>query len=317
MTTDEQTFKVDNFFIQAAPGLIGAKPVQLSLPYPGQEPFSKFDFWVAMGCYSLVNPKNPKEPVVVSLTQFVEILDFAKTVARSSDGYSRMTYTSDAYAQVKESLHRLFSVEVNLRGEYLVRVKTKGKRQRRPVEYHGRLLASYMYIYPADVIPPDQLPEAKRRNINEAKTRKGEPGPPVWERVDGVKPDAIQFRIADEMLRGLTGEDPNIGSTIFPVRVFKLRRELPSRDKTTPTVLAWVIRQTSRKPKIALDKLVKWVGFAGRNVERNRQRVLDSLKTLQSAGVVESFSHNAKTDVLTIIKADDWVFGAAEDDVEA
>jgi hypothetical protein len=177
MTTDEQTFKVDNFFIQAAPGLIGAKPVQLSLPYPGQEPFSKFDFWVAMGCYSLVNPKNPKEPVVVSLTQFVEILDFAKTVARSSDGYSRMTYTSDAYAQVKESLHRLFSVEVNLRGEYLVRVKTKGKRQRRPVEYHGRLLASYMYIYPADVMPPDQLPEAKRRNVNEAKTQEGRTRP--------------------------------------------------------------------------------------------------------------------------------------------
>jgi hypothetical protein len=45
---------------------------------------------------------------------------------------------------------------------------------------------------------------------------------------------------------------------------------------------------------------------------------LDSLKTLQSAGsrrVIQPQS--AKTDVLTIIKADDWLFGAAEDDVEA
>ena len=310
--TDDKTFKVDNVFIQAAPGMIGAKSIQLSL-LPDQGLFSMFDFWVAMGCYSLVNPKSPKAPVTVSLTQFVELLDFAKTVATSDAGYSWSTYSSDSYALVRDSLHRLFSVEFNFRGEYLVRTKPKGRRQRRSVEYHGRFLSSYMYIYPPDVIPPDQLPEAKRRNVNEAKTRKGESGPPVWELNDGSKPEAIQFRIADEMLGGLTREDPNIGATIFPVRVFLLRRSLPSRDKTTPTLLAWVIRQTNRRPKIGLDKLVKQVGFAGRNAGRNRQRVLDSLDTLLKAGVIESVAHDPKTDFVTIVKASDWHFGHGEE----
>lgn len=310
--TDDKTFHVDNFFMQAAPGIIGARATQLSLP--GMEPFSIFDFWVAMGCYSLVDPKKPKEPVTVTLSQVIEVLDFAKTIATDAAGYAWATYSSDSYALIRESFHRLYSVDVNIRGEYSVRTRQGGRRQRRPVEYHGRLLSSYMYIYPRDVIPPDQLPESKRKNVNQAKTLKGEPGPPVWELTDGPKPEAIQFRIADEMLRGLTKEDPNIGATIFPVRVFQLRRSLPSRDKTTPTVLAWVIRQTSRRPKIALDKLVKWVGFAGRNVERNRRSVLQSLATLKKAGVIEAFDHDPKTDQVKIVKADEWHYSPREEE---
>lgn len=302
----DKTFKIDNVVVEAALTIFGKQTPQMHLP--GMEPFGPFDLWAVMGCYSLVNPKRPGDPVTVTLTDFLEVLDFSRTLSEALGHYR--TFPSDDYTKVRETLHRLFTVEAVYKGEWKVKTGRRGRPRRQVVEYHFRVLTSYMYIYPPDVIPPDQLPESKRRNVNRAKTLKNEPGPPVWELVDGPRPQAIQFRINEELVRGIAKEDPNIGATILPIHVFKLRRRIPNRDTTTIRLLLWVCRQADKSPKIGLDKLVDKMGLSPRSGERNRETILRSLRLLTDFGVIRSFDHEVAGDMLTIVKDDEWHFPA-------
>lgn len=300
----DNTFKLDNVIIQAAPALFGKRNPQLYLP--GMEPFGPFDLWVVLGCYSLLDPKKPTAPREVSLTEFIEILDFSRTISEALGYYP--TFPSDAYAMVRESLHRLFTVEAVY----------SGKRKQRPFTRHARILASYTYIYPPDVIPPDQLPESKRRNVNRAKTTGNEEGPPVYQYKDGPRPEAIQFRISEELLGGLIKADSHIGATTLPVAIFKLRRKLANKH-TAVRLLLWVARQTKKSPAIGLDKLCRQLNVfdpKGRNVQRTRDDVVGALALLQELGVVEGFSHDQQSDILRITKAEAWHFPSRKDDDE-
>ena len=311
----DQTFKLDNVVIQTAPTLFGKRtPGQLYLP--GMEPFGPFDLWVVFGCYSLLDPKKPSDPVVVTLTDFLEILDFSRTLSEALGFYR--TFPSDAYALVRESLHRLFTVEAIYRGDWTVKTGKRGRPKRQVVEYHSRILASYAYIYPPDVIPPDQLPETKRRNVNRAKTTRNEEGPPIYQYKDGPRPEAIQFRISEELPRGLTRTDPNIGATTLRREIFKLRRKLANKH-TAVRLLLWVARQTKKSPAIGLDKLCRQLNLfdeKGRNVQRTRDDVVAALALLEELEVVEGFEHDPQSDILTITKAESWHFPAHENDEE-
>lgn len=303
----DKTFRLDNIVIEAVPTLFGTtKKSQLYLP--GMEPFGTFDLWATLACYSLLDPAKPAAPVTVTLTDFVELLNFSRTISEALGHYR--TFPSDAYAMVRESLHRLFTVEAVFAGDYQVKTGKRGRPRKQVVEYHFRIITSYKYIYPAGTILPDQLPESRRRNVNRAKTLKGEEGPPIWASIEGPKPDAVEFRVSEELIRGLTKEDPHIGATILRHEIFKLRRRIPPRDTTTVKTLLFVCRQISKTWRITLDKLVARMKLDPANTGRNRTTVLRSLSLLQSLGVIEGFSHNPKTDVVTIEKADDWHFPA-------
>lgn len=307
---DNKTFRLDNVVIQNAPKLFGSRTPQLYLP--GMEPFGPFDLWAMAGCYSLLDPKKPENPVVVKLTDLLEVLNFARTISEALGHYA--TFASKDYEMIRESLHRLFTVEVVLTGEYNVKKPgRRGRPQKRLVEYHTRILASYAYIYPPNVIPPDQLPDSRRRNVNKAKTLSNEPGPPIYELANGPRPEAVELRISPELLRGLTGEHPNIGATVFPVKIFELRRKIPPRDSTTIKLILWVCRQTKESPRIGLDKLCRQLELfdpKGRNIQRTRDGVLAGFALLQKLGVIDDFIHDPGTDIMTIKKADGWHFPA-------
>jgi hypothetical protein len=268
------------------------------------EPFGMFDLWVVFGCYSLLNPKKPTDPVVVTLTDFLEILDFSRVLSEALGFYR--TFPSDAYALVRESLHRLFTVEAVYRGEWSVKTGKRGRPKRQVVEYHSRILSSYAYIYPPDVIPPDQLPESKRRNVNKATTPTGEPPPPIWMLKNGPKPEGIRYRIAEDLLRGITGDDPHIGATIVPVRIFGLRPTF-QQYPTATKLLGWTIRQTNQEIKRDLDNLAYHMNMKGKDRHKNRRNLLDYLALLKEAGVIEDLVVEGET--VTFSKSADWHFG--------
>jgi hypothetical protein len=296
----DKTFKFDNVLIEFAPSLFSANKPQLYLP--GMEPFGIFDLWTLLACYSLLDPDDPAQPVRVTLTEFIETLEFSRIISRALGG--NRTFPSDSYRHVRESLHRLFSAEVVLHGNWSV-TNGHGPPRKQHIELHTRILASYTYIYPPGIIPPDQLPESKRRNVNTAWTTSHEPGPPIYELANGPRPQAIVFRISEDLLRGLTKDGQNIGATAFPRKIFSLRNKIHPRDETTVQLLLWIPRQTKQIIKIGFDKLIERLRLDKRQPLRNQKAIRKSLELLQSCGVVEGFSHD-KNDMLTITKAPDW-----------
>jgi len=97
---------------------------------------------------------------------------------------------------------------------------------------------------------------------------------------------------------------------------FELGRKLPPRDATTLKTILWGCRQTKESPRIALDKLCRRLNVydpKGRNVDRSRKSVLASLDRMQDLGVIDGFSHDQTTDILTIKKAGDWHFPVDRD----
>lgn len=313
----EDTFLIDNVVAQNIPALFGTRTPQLYL-LPDMEPLGPFDLWAMLGCFSLLDPKKPSQSVRVTLTGFLEILDFVRTISHALGHYP--TFASNDYSMVKESLHRLFTVEAIFVGEYRVKTGRPGRPAKQLVEYHARVLASYAYIYPPDVVPPDQLPEPKRRNVNKAKTLKNEDGPAVFERTD-LRPEAIEFRISEELLRGLTKTDPNIGATIVPVKIFRLRRQIGNRP-TVVKVLLWIIRQTTKSPKIRIDRLLAALGLDRdtRNRSRTEEGVLNALDFLKDLGVVEEWRiepHKRTGErMIVVTKGEDWHYPTHTDEGE-
>lgn len=308
----DKTFKVDNAVLESL-GAFGARTPIPSQPYlPGMAPLGPFDLWLTLGCYSLLNPKRPGDPVVTTLTDILATLDFSQTLARASyPGYTWTTYASDDYDRVSEAFHRLRTVEFPIFGYWKMARPGKGRRRRSLVESHAGILSDYGYVYPDDVLPPDQVAEARRRNVNRALTAKGDQGPIIY-RLTDVKPEGIYFRMSAPVITALVeGEREHIGATIFRAELFKFRRQI-GRNLGATKLLLRICRQTSRQWKIDLDKLVKQAGYdADDQPTRNRQQALRALETIRSLGVITAFDHDPKTDRVVIVKADRWHFPAS------
>ena len=318
----DDTFRVDNSTLEHLRnfGRNTPKPGQMYLP--GMEPLGPFDLWLTLGCYFLIDPKKPTAPVFMDLSSILRTLDFSQTLAKATGDYQWLTFSSDDYVRIKEAFHRLRTVEFPIWGYLNFAAKGKSRRSRKLVESHAGILASYGYYYPADVIPPDQLPEGKRRNVNQALTYTNETGPAIFQRTD-VKPEGVFFQMSEPVVRGLMeGETRHIGATILPVEVFQFRNQL-SRNLTATKLLLRTCRQTSKKWTIGLDKLVAQAGLGEtRNVGRDRQAALDAVGLLAKLGVVEGFHHDPKTDKVVILKSNKWHFpranrGELEDFIES
>lgn len=315
--TDEKVFKVDNTILERLDAFGARNPIP-SQPYlPGMAPLGPFDLWLTLGCYSLLNPRKPTDPVVTTLTDILTTLDFSQTLARASYGYSWTTYSSDDYARVAQAFHRLRTVEFPVYGYWRLPGVGKGRPRRRLVESHTGILSDYGYTYGPDVLPPDQVADSKRKNVNLALTKSNEPGPVIYRRTD-VEPEGIYFRMSPPVIGSLIeGEKNHIGATIFRSELFRFRRQI-ARNLGATKLLLRICRQTSKQWRIDLDKLVKQVGLDDENVSRNRSAVLKSLETMQSLGVITAFDHDPKTDRVSIVKAARWHFPTRplEDDEE-
>lgn len=295
----ETTFKVDNWLIQETYNLFGARRAgQMFLP--GMEPFGPFDLWATFALYSLLDPNNPTAAVETTPTELLETLEFAKTVSEALGGYA--TFTSEQYALIEEALHRLYSVEVNLEGFYSVKTGGRGRPSKQRVAYRGRILVEYAYIYPPEVTPPEHT-RGKRVNVNRTKTTNGEPPPPIWKLADGPRPVGIMYRLSPRLTEGLQGG--NIGKTIFPLQLFKLRPQLQPYPIAT-RLLVWISRQTKRTFSRTVDGLASEINVKGKDRRRTRKTLLDYLALLKDLGIVEDFA--AVGDRVTITKAAAWHF---------
>lgn len=321
MTTKPTTFKVDNQLIANAPrtflakrGKINVEAVQLALP-GDFAPFGPFDYWATLALYSKVNPKNPIAPVETTYTDLLRTLEFAKTINDALEGYS--TFTSDQYHMIEEALHRLFTVEVNWKNYWTVKTGKKGRPKKQWVEYHGRLLASFQYTYAPGVTPPSmQRDKAKKRNVNKAKKSTGEVGPAIYREVEGPRPIGIAYTFAPDMVRGLTGDNPNIGATILPVKIFELRTQGFGQNPTATHLLLWVCRTTSSPFKIDLSKLADLLNMNTKNPSRNRAALIGAFAMLKRSGVVEDYTIDDVKNQVTFTKSPDWHFArAGEEDV--
>ena len=305
------TFKVDNIFIQGVPALFGQKrAVQLALP--GLAPFGTFDLWATLALYSLLDPDKPEEEHQTTYTELLSTLQFTRNV---SEALGFETFTTGEYRLVEETLHRLFTVEVQTKGFYRVPVvnqKTgkpgRGRPKKRPVDYRGRILVTLRYIYPADVESPDHLPPSKRRNVNRAKTLNGETPPAIWQRTEGPRPVAVGFRFHPDLVEGLKGG--NIGATTIDLRLFGLRKTL-GRNLTATRLLVWTLRQTAQTLTRRLSGLADELNLEARQPSRSRAALVAAFDLLKTAGVVADFSTFERDDGetwVTFTKAADWHF---------
>lgn len=303
------TFKVDNQLIQHAPRLFSTRrpsdqAVQLFLP--GLEPFAAFDYWVTIGLYSLLDPKDPTAPVVTTPTELAGVLAFAKEAA-VIDGYETETYASDAFEMIHSALHRLYSVEVNLIGFWAVRTGGRGRPRKQPIVWKGRILSNYAYVLPegADLPPPDFAPE-RYVNVNRVKVLpNGQQPPPIW-KPKGVRPAGIRYTFDPDMVRG------RIGSTILPRDVFALRTTPIGRSPIVTRLLFWVCRQVARTKKQDLDGLADQLRIQSKSRKQNREALLRGFRLLKEYGVIDDFaSTNPKASrvFVTFTKADGWYFG--------
>ena len=302
--TDRDTFKIDNWLLENMPKTFGARALQLHFPIPSLEPFGIFDFWATMGLYYHLDPRKPTDPVVIKPTTLLETLEFSREISDALAGYD--TFSSRSYRMLDSALHRLYSVEVDWRNFWNVRTGKRGRPQKQWVEYKGRILTTYAYVYPPDVIPPDQLPESKRRNVNKVTTPTNEPPPPIWMLENGPKPQGVRYRIAEDLLRGITGDDPHIGATIAPARIFKLRATFKQYPIATK-FMAWTIRQANPHIKRNLDVLAQQLNMKGKDRGKTHRSLLEYADLLQGAGVIEDLAHEGEDILFT--KAIDWYYG--------
>lgn len=303
------TFKVDNALIQNAPQLFASSrrggAVQLSLPGLA---FGPFDYWATLALFSLLDPQRPGDPVQTTPTELLRTLEFAREVSDALAGYE--TFQTEGYHLVNDALHRLYTVEVSWRHYWSVRSGKVGRPKKQWVDYRGRILVSYQYTYAPGVTPAHMLPPGRRQNVNTAKTLNGEAGPPIWREVDGPRPVGIEYRLSPDLVKGLTGEAGNIGATIFPVKIFKLRPTFGPYPTAT-RLLIWACRQTAKTMTRKLDGLAEELALRGKDRRRNRETILRGFVMLKDAGVIEGFA--VEGDKITFTKAPDWHFPRADE----
>jgi hypothetical protein len=291
------TFKIDNQLIQRAPTIFGARlrgPSQLTLPGIGEAPLGPFDEWAAYGLYALLDPKNPIAPVRTTPTELLEVLKFARNVSNALAGHE--TFQTGNYHIVEEALHRLYSVELERQDLWTVGIPGKrGRPKRRYVYFKGRIVISYSLIYPPGITPTYLLKPEDREDINRARTWVPD-ALPIWKVKNAPRPEGIEYRIHPDLVRGLTDEDPNIGSTTMPFAIFDLRRTF-GRNPTATRLLVWVMRQAANTTTRDLDALAREFRLEPTQPGRNRSNLLDGFNMLKEARVIESFT--AQTDEAT------------------
>jgi hypothetical protein len=306
-----ETFLVDNQLIQMGPYIFdqsrAGMPYQLWLD--GQSPFSTFDYWATVALYSQLDQKNPEDTVFVKPTDLLDLLKFTKGISES-EGYSWQSNQSRDYALVEESLHRLRTIEVSFtRPSDKVRLAgQKGRLKNQSVEYRLSILQSYGYAYPEDVTPPELLMPADRTkmllNVNKVNIR--QPGTPaIWKYREelGFKPTAYHFRFATDLVRGISKQDPNIGATITPVKIFTLRSQL-QKSQIKTAMLFWTIRQTSQDIQSKFPNLLKALNGDEERPARQYKRIEETLEIMRTAEVIEGFT--IEGELLTIRKNKKW-----------
>lgn len=314
--TKRNTFKIDNQWLQRSPSLFAPKVtslIQLSLPGMDRRLFA-FDEWASYALYALLDPEDPNAPVRMTMTEFLETLGFVREISSFLGGYE--TFASDDYQTGVASLHRLYSAELERLDYWDVKKPgQKGRRDRRPVVFKGRFLISYSLIYPKGVTEADLLPPEEREDINVTKNYIPD-APPIWKAKNRPRPESIEYRIHPDLVRGLTAEDPNIGFTYMPFKIFELRREF-GRNPTATRVLIWVMRQAKNAMTRDLDGLVKELRLDPEHKKYMKNQVIKSFEKLQKSGVIFTFQVNTdntsgKTE-LSFVKSKDWYLANPED----
>lgn len=285
--TRSETFKVDNQLIQWSPTIYGARrPGQLYLP--GMEkPLGPFDEWATYGLYALLDPKDPAAPVVTTPTKLLEILGFARSISSALEGYE--TFPSENYQMVEEALHRLYSIEMAREGHWKVKIPGKrGPAKTQRIVWHGRILISYALIYPEGTTPAYLLPEEQREDVNRARGQVPN-APPIWRATTGPKPVGIEYRIHPDLVKGMSGDDPRIGATTMPFKIFDLRKDFGHKPTAT-RLLVWVMRQAADTMTRDLDSLAKELNLEPTQPSRNRDAILKGFSMLQAARVIDVFT---------------------------
>lgn len=307
-----KTFQVDNTVMQKGPSFYSQNYKAGQMYLPGFEPLGIFDHWATIALYSLLDPKNPSAPVRVKPTELLRVLEFAQVITSAQSDYTSdytvLTFPTQNYRLVEESLNRLFTVEVNF--EEFWKVKLPGQRRPRKqlVKFRGRILQHYAYWYPG-VTQPATLPHnerGRRVNVNSAKTATGETGSPVWKYKEAKVRPYIEYQFASQLVRGLTGEDPNIGATILPFKIFSLRRQFQKSTAAT-NLLFWVCRQTAPSMTRKIDGLAAELNQNPDYPGRAHEAINEGFALLKKAGIVDNF----KIEGLTVAfqKNKDWPFG--------
>lgn len=327
------TFKLDNMVIQNAPDLFRNKAgngfvAGTQLYLPGMEPFGPFDYLALLACFSLVDPDRPLDGIRTTPTELVETLGFSRTVGRAMRGEDIVPQESDDgegapiakyggkhYAQVRESLHRLYSTEVRWQGYWKIRDGKRGRPKHQWVEYQGRIITSITLIYPEGVEPPDRRPQAQRKNINVLRDKRhpddGSQTPPIWANPDGPQPEAILISIDSRLLQSLRSDDgagENIGATTIPMAIFQHRALLASNPAALQ-LLVWTLRQNNPHIKVQAQKLIDDVAkLKGKDNARNRRSLQRALTMLQDIGAIEAINHDDETDYIEFDKIADWQY---------
>jgi len=184
-------------------------------------------------------PDHPTDPILTTPTEILEVLEFARDISVALGDAT--TYSSDQYELINESLDLLFTTEIIQTGywkTYFPSGQTPPAKKKKSVRnsyiFRGHILSNYTFIYPDTVTPTDLLPPGEKVNISQAKY----PGREIWKRKEGPRPTGIELTLDPRLIRGLTGEDQNIGATTFPTKIFELRKAYP-KNQTLKRLLVY------------------------------------------------------------------------------
>jgi len=129
-------------------------------------------------------------------------------------------------------------------------------------------------------------------------------------RKEGPRPIGIELTLDPRLVNGLTGNDPNIGTTTLPHKIFELRKAFP-KNQSLKRLLFYVLRQTNQTMSNQdLDKLVKRLELDARRKTKTRKDIIQGFELLTTSGVVQSFkvtSDDTSGKVkFTFTKSKDW-----------
>jgi len=113
-------------------------------------------------------------------------------------------------------------------------------------------------------------------------------------RKEGPRPIGIELTLDPRLVNGLTGNDPNIGTTTLPHKIFEIRKAFP-KNQTLKRLLLYVLRQANQTMKNQdLDKLAKRLDLDTRRVTKTRSDLERGFEILRDYGVVAQFQVNTE-----------------------
>lgn len=315
----KKSFPADNAAIQIAPELYAhsrRKAMALQPFLPGlDKPLPPFAEWLLMGLYSLIDQDHPSDPIRTTPTELLRIMEFSQEVAGDTGRHT--TYSSDKFELIKETLDQLFTAEIReiKKGKWQ-RYHKKGDKESSKKSnklskkddtytfvFRGHVLSSYEFIYPPNVTPAKYLPEDEVENIS--RFEKGL----IIKRKIGPRPIGIQLTIDERLIRGFTGHPDNIGTTLLPYDIFKIRKDYPT-NRTLHRLLFYVARTVDPNPDNQdLDKLINQLKLDKRRKTQTQNNIFQAFEILQSYGVITSFSFVEDTSgnvKYSFVKSEDW-----------